>query len=72
MPYRCLWVAFVMIGSVTTLRAVWSFADIANACMAIPNLVSLIFLSGVIVAETRTSLWQNPQALESELTRLSE
>jgi alanine or glycine:cation symporter, AGCS family len=69
MPYRCLWVASVMIGSVTTLRAVWSFADIMNACMAIPNLISLIFLSGVIVAETRQYLWDNPDLLESEKSR---
>ena len=60
-PYRVLWVAFVMIGSVTTLRVVWSFADIANACMAIPNLISLIFLSGLIVAETHASLWQSAE-----------
>lgn len=70
MPYRCLWVAFVMIGSVTTLRAVWSFADIANACMAIPNLISLIVLSGVLVAETRHFLWENPELLESEKRQL--
>jgi len=42
-----------MVGSITSLPAVWSFADIANALMAIPNLVSLLALSGVIVAETR-------------------
>jgi AGCS family alanine or glycine:cation symporter len=56
-PYRILWVVFVMVGSVTTLHIVWTFADIANACMAIPNLISLIFLSGLIVAETRSGLW---------------
>jgi len=60
-PYRFLWVAFVMIGSVTTLKAVWSFADIANGLMAIPNLISLIALSGVIVAETRRHLWDSPE-----------
>jgi len=65
MPYRCLWVFFVMVGSVTTLRAVWSFADIANAFMAIPNLISLIALSGVIVSETRHYLWENPEILDS-------
>lgn len=52
-PYRCLWVAAVMAGSVLSLPTVWSFADIANALMAIPNLISLIALSGVIAAETR-------------------
>jgi AGCS family alanine or glycine:cation symporter len=52
-PYRLLWVAAVMLGAVTTLPMVWSFADIANALMAIPNLIALIALSGVIAAETR-------------------
>ena len=56
-PYRFLWVAAVMVGSVSTLPAVWAFADIANGLMAIPNLVSLLALSGVIVAETRLYLW---------------
>ena len=46
-----------MVGSVATLSAVWTFADIANGLMAIPNLVSLIVLSGVLVAETREHLW---------------
>jgi AGCS family alanine or glycine:cation symporter len=57
-PYRFAWVAAVMVGSVTSLQAVWDFADIANGLMAIPNLVSLLALSGVIVSETRTYLWE--------------
>jgi len=56
-PYRWLWVCAVMIGSVLSLPIVWSFADIANALMAIPNLVSLILLSRIIVNETRVYLW---------------
>jgi AGCS family alanine or glycine:cation symporter len=56
-PYRILWVISIFIGSVSTLKAVWTFADIANGLMAIPNLISLILLSGVIVAETREHLW---------------
>ncbi len=55
-PYRCLWVGAVLVGSVASLPIVWSFADIANAMMAIPNLVSLLFLNGVIVAETKAHL----------------
>lgn len=62
MPYRCLWVAAVMVGSVATLPAVWSFADIANGQMAVPNLVSLFALNGVLVAETSKYLW--PDGLE--------
>jgi AGCS family alanine or glycine:cation symporter len=36
---------------------VWSFADIANGLMAVPNLATLIALNGVIVSETRRYLW---------------
>jgi AGCS family alanine or glycine:cation symporter len=57
-PYRYLWVVAVMVGSVATLPAVWAFADIANGLMAVPNLVSLIALSGVAAAETRAYLWE--------------
>ena len=46
-----------MVGSVSTLPAVWSFADIANGLMAVPNLISLLALNGVIVAETQEYLW---------------
>jgi AGCS family alanine or glycine:cation symporter len=52
-PYRILWIVAVMVGSVSTLRAVWSFADIANGLMALPNLISLIVLTPVIASETR-------------------
>ena len=55
--YRVLWVVAVMVGSVVTLEAVWSFADIANGLMAVPNLIALLALNGVIVAETREHLW---------------
>jgi len=56
-PYRWLWVVAVMVGSVATLPAVWAFADIANGLMAVPNLVALIALNGVIASETQTYLW---------------
>ena len=59
LPYRWLWVVAVMVGSVLPLPVVWSAADITNALMAIPNLVSLLALSGVVVRETRTYLWEN-------------
>ncbi|HPC84618.1 MAG TPA: sodium:alanine symporter family protein [Thermoanaerobaculaceae bacterium] len=59
-PYRVLWVAAVLAGSVVTLKAVWSFADIANGLMAIPNLMSLLLLSRVLVEQTRTHLWEGP------------
>lgn len=56
-PYRWLWVAAVMVGSVSSLKLVWNFADAANALMALPNLLALLLLSGVVVSETREYLW---------------
>ena len=52
-----LWVIAVMAGSVVSLKAVWSFADIANGLMAVPNLISLIALNRVLVSESRYHLW---------------
>ncbi len=58
LPYRLLWVAAVMIGSVIQKSdIVWNFADIANGLMALPNLIALLVLSNVVVAETRRYLW---------------
>ena len=55
--YRYLWVIAVMVGSVVQLSIVWNFADIANALMAVPNIISLLALQHVIVEETRLHLW---------------
>ncbi len=55
-PYRVLWVCAVMVGSVISLHAVWAFADIANGLMAVPNLIALLALTPVVVAETRAHL----------------
>jgi AGCS family alanine or glycine:cation symporter len=56
-PYRVAWVLFVFVGSVSTLPLVWNFSDMTNALMAIPNLIALLLLNKVIVAETQTHLW---------------
>jgi AGCS family alanine or glycine:cation symporter len=53
LPYRLLWIVAVMIGAVVQVPIVWSFADISNALMAIPNLVSLLLLSNVIAKESK-------------------
>lgn len=55
-PYRYLWVCAVMVGSVVSLPIVWNFADVTNALMAIPNLVSLLLLTPVIVSVTKTHI----------------
>jgi AGCS family alanine or glycine:cation symporter len=41
------------------MKLIWDAADIANGLMAIPNLISLLLLSGVIVKETKHYLWEN-------------
>ena len=52
-PYRLLWILAVLIGAVWKSDAVWNFCDLMNGLMALPNLASLLLLSGVIAAETR-------------------
>jgi AGCS family alanine or glycine:cation symporter len=51
-PYRIFWVLAVYVGAVQTLDLVWNFADLANGLMAIPNIVSLILLTKVLISET--------------------
>ncbi|MDH3067648.1 sodium:alanine symporter family protein [Akkermansia sp. N21169] len=58
-PYRIVWVILVFVGCIAKVEMVWNFADCANALMCIPNLISLIGLSGVIVADTRHYLWNH-------------
>ncbi len=55
--YRVLWIVAIYFGSVMQLSIVWNLADGMNAFMAIPNLISLLLLSGVVASETRKYLW---------------
>ena len=57
--YRIIYIIAVFLGSVMNLALVWNLADCMNALMAIPNLISLLFLSGILVHETRKYLWRN-------------
>lgn len=58
-PYRILWILAVFLGSVAAVPLVWDFSDSMNALMAVPNLISLILLCPVLIAETRKYLWNN-------------
>ncbi|MDO4640503.1 MAG: sodium:alanine symporter family protein [Neisseria sp.] len=51
--YRVIYVATVMVGTVASLDLVWAAADAFNGLMAVPNLIALVLLSGVIVRETK-------------------
>ncbi|MBO5756043.1 MAG: sodium:alanine symporter family protein [Clostridia bacterium] len=53
MVYRIIYVAFVFIGAIAEINIVWLVADCFNALMAVPNLIALIALSGVVVKITK-------------------
>jgi len=55
-PYRFVFVVMAFIGSLLSLDIVWNIANALNALMAIPNLIAVLLLSGVIVAETKKYL----------------
>ena len=51
--YRWLYILAVFIGPYMTVKAVWTIADIFNGLMAIPNMIAIFALSGVVVKETK-------------------
>jgi AGCS family alanine or glycine:cation symporter len=56
--YRIVFVIFVAVGTMLKLQTVWTLADIMNGLMAFPNLVGLIGLSSIIVAETNKHFYK--------------
>lgn len=52
--FRWLYILAVLIGPFLSLSAVWTIADILNGLMALPNLIALITLNGIVVVETRS------------------
>ncbi|SJZ92948.1 alanine/glycine:cation symporter family protein [Garciella nitratireducens] len=53
-PYKMIFIVLIAIGAFLRLDTIWILADIVNGLMAIPNLIALIGLSGVIVTETKS------------------
>ena len=51
--YRYAWVLFVFMGALFELEIVWNFSDAMNALMAIPNLIGLLLLGGILSRETQ-------------------
>jgi alanine or glycine:cation symporter, AGCS family len=64
LPFRVVWVLMAFVGATSELTLVWSFSDFANALMALPNIVSLLLLSGVAARETRKCL-EDPGTLRT-------
>lgn len=56
LPYRIIFILLIASGAFLKLEAIWILADIVNGLMAIPNLIALIALSGIVVAETKRYL----------------
>ncbi|HJE57757.1 MAG TPA: sodium:alanine symporter family protein [Nocardiopsis listeri] len=71
LPYRLVFIVIIFIGSVASLDSVWLFSDIANGLMALPNLVGLLLLSPVVVAESKRFFghpnWRDPDAVMDDV-----
>lgn len=52
-PWRLLWCAMIFVGAFQHIEFVWRMGDIANAAMALPNLIAILALSGVVFAIAR-------------------
>ena len=65
MPYRLIFSIVVFVGATVELSTVWTFSDVANGLMALPNLVGLLICSGLIARETKAYLAVDP-TLENE------
>ncbi len=70
--YRMIYIVSIFVGSVVNLALVWNLADCMNALMAIPNILSLICLSGIIVHETRKYLWRGQLDREMDEKEIEE
>ncbi|WP_211331386.1 alanine/glycine:cation symporter family protein [Flaviflexus salsibiostraticola] len=66
MPYRVIFCIVVYIGATTSLSLVWGFADVMNGLMALPNLIGLLVMSGLIARETRHYLQNDPDLRASK------
>jgi AGCS family alanine or glycine:cation symporter len=55
--YKVLYLVMVFVGTVLSIEVVWNIGDMFNGLMAVPNLIALLLLSGVIVSETKKYLW---------------
>ena len=68
MPFRVVFALVVYVGCTQTLSIVWNFSDIMNGLMAIPNLIGLLILSGLVARETRWYLHNDPKLVADKAT----
>ena len=55
--YKAIYILFTFLGAIGSLSIVWDFADLANGLMVIPNVISVLMLHKIVVAETKKYLW---------------
>ncbi|WP_435744660.1 alanine/glycine:cation symporter family protein [Microbacterium sp. PMB16] len=61
MPFRIVFSLVVFVGCTVQLGVVWAFSDAMNGLMALPNLIGLLILSGLVARETKKYLENDPQ-----------
>ena len=66
LPYKILFIAVIVIGPVLSLDLVWTIANILNALMAVPNLIAVLLLSGVIAGKPPHSLKTHEETATTE------
>lgn len=65
LPYRLFFTCVVFMGAITQIEIAWTFSDLANGLMALPNLIGLLILSGLVARETREYLKFDPHLKRS-------
>jgi AGCS family alanine or glycine:cation symporter len=66
-PYRVIFTCVVVVGATMELSVAWTFSDLANGLMAMPNLIGMLILSGLVARETKAYLDFDP-ALKASAT----
>jgi len=66
LPFRIIFSLVVYIGCTVELNLVWTFSDVMNGLMALPNLIGLLILSGLVARETRAYLKHDPKLTASK------
>ena len=74
LPYRIGFIILVACGPFLKLEEIWVMSDIVNGLMAIPNLIALLGLSGVVVAETKLYFehWEKVHSRRKQLAEIRE
>lgn len=71
-PYQVVYVAIAFLGAIGVGDIVWTVSDITNALMAVPNIIVVLLLSGIIAKETRHYVYEGnlDEAYDVEIPKL--